>query len=360
MNKNKTIELIDEFLENYIKYHKSLGTYKTYKYSFVFWKKYSENILEQKKLNSFIENNYKELKINKTQIASLKSFLKWLNKVHPETECNASYLDLPKNSDEITKVKTYKTIDEDELNTILEVVINNSKPDTGLVFAFYAYFQYYSGLRVSELVENKIEDMVPRNKHSQYKIIGKGNKERIMFVKDFLVHVKFKEPYNNINKFSEMFHYIKKLKESGKYKNLWSVSYYKKLIINANKKCLKINECFPHFSSHNFRYSFAYRLAENNVPITAIKTFLGHSNINTTAIYIQQSESDLEFYYSLTSFNVIKNCNLEFYQNDINLLKKTLHKVIKMLQKYEKIDLPIILEETKKEIEKDKCITTEK
>jgi site-specific recombinase XerD len=44
-----------------------------------------------------------------------------------------------------------------------------------------------------------------------------------------------------------------------------------------------------HISPHTFRRSFATLLDENQVRLTTIQKLLGHSDINTTSAYIQNS-----------------------------------------------------------------------
>jgi site-specific recombinase XerD len=50
----------------------------------------------------------------------------------------------------------------------------------------------------------------------------------------------------------------------------------------------------PGMSAHNLRHTFAKRFIDAGGPITTLAHLLGHSNINTTMIYLRPGEEDLE------------------------------------------------------------------
>lgn len=83
------------------------------------------------------------------------------------------------------------------------------------------------------------------------------------------------------------FTFLKKLKKYSTKKNcaLWSFSkrsatrYINAIMIEA--KIYGLAAC-----SKGLRHSFAVTAIENNIPLNVIKNWLGHSNISTTAIYL--------------------------------------------------------------------------
>lgn len=143
---------------------------------------------------------------------------------------------------------------------------------------------YSSGLRVAELVSLNKSDITPGI--NTIKVIGKGQKERIVF-------------YSDISKFylekylSERTDDNEALFVSNKrpFKRLTTRGVQK--IFERIKKDLNITE---DFSPHILRHTFATRLA-SSADITTVQRLLGHSNINTTMIYAEISDEKISYEY---------------------------------------------------------------
>lgn len=58
--------------------------------------------------------------------------------------------------------------------------------------------------------------------------------------------------------------------------------------------CFKANIPPKVAHPHILRHTRAIELIRNGIPITAVKTLLGHSNLNTTAIYLQYSATEIK------------------------------------------------------------------
>lgn len=136
---------------------------------------------------------------------------------------------------------------------------------------------FCTGIRVSELI-GLDTDSIDVN-HGIIRILGKGNKERI-------VHIT-----------NEGVLYILK-----KYSILHKNSGQKELFINRSNKRLSeqsvraiinnyVSACNidMHITPHMFRHSFATLLLEEDVDIRYIQKMLGHSSITTTQIYTHVS-----------------------------------------------------------------------
>ncbi|MCT7609165.1 tyrosine-type recombinase/integrase, partial [Aliarcobacter butzleri] len=109
-------------------------------------------------------------------------------------------------------------------------------------------------------------------------IIGKGDKEREVFIKKSIIDFELNELKE------KMFRYIcetstgKLMDGSQVYRMIQSI--YNKLNIKA--------------SVHDLRHTFAKTLSYQNVDITVIKELLGHSSIQTTAIYTNPSRKRIK------------------------------------------------------------------
>ena len=178
------------------------------------------------------------------------------------------------------KLPNYLTIEEvDRLLSIPD--INTFK---GLRDKTMLEIMYSCGLRVSELISLKKKDINIKN--SFIRIIGKGNKERIIPIGEIALEY--------LNKYFELLSCIPKINNS-KYvfinKNGLPLTrqYFFKIIKYYSIKA-NINK---NISPHTLRHSFATHLLENGAPLIAVKNLLGHESINTTQIYTHVNERKL-------------------------------------------------------------------
>ena len=135
---------------------------------------------------------------------------------------------------------------------------------------------FYSGIRVNELINLKHSDF----QHHSIRILGKGNKERFVFLPIWLT-IKFEK--NNPDYFF--------LNSRGKTVK----AEYIRNMINLRTKRAKINKLI---TPHSFRRSFATLLNSKKCNLTTIQKLLGHSHITTTASYIHNDYDTLFADYS--------------------------------------------------------------
>jgi integrase/recombinase XerC len=139
---------------------------------------------------------------------------------------------------------------------------------------------YQTGMRVSELVHLKTSQIdFPR---SQIKVLGKGNKERVIPISDALVDTikKFTEEVGQA--FPDASKSLLLVNGNGKHpgaRQLYTVvKKYLSLITTADKK-----------SPHVLRHSFATHLTSNGAELNAVKELLGHSSLAATQVYTHNS-----------------------------------------------------------------------
>jgi integrase/recombinase XerC len=139
---------------------------------------------------------------------------------------------------------------------------------------------YQTGMRVSELVNLK-ESQIDFSR-SQLKVLGKGNKERIIpmseelkkIVQEYLVEKKEFSPDSN---FPYLLLNTKQQHPSAR--QLYTiVKKYLSLVTTADKK-----------SPHVLRHSFATHLTSNGAELNAVKELLGHSSLAATQVYTHNS-----------------------------------------------------------------------
>lgn len=175
-------------------------------------------------------------------------------------------------------------IEEKEINTLFKHV---EFPDTweGKTNRLLMQIFYQTGMRLSELINLK-ESQIDKS-NSNIKVLGKGNKERIIPVN--------KELLNNV------FSYLtdKKTKEVNinteyLFINAKGKKLYPKYVYNVVRKYLGDVTTNQRKSPHILRHSFATHLTNNGADINAVKELLGHSSLAATQIYTHNSIEKLK------------------------------------------------------------------
>ena len=149
-----------------------------------------------------------------------------------------------------------------------------------------------TGIRISELCHIHLKDINLSNKTLH--IIGKGKKERILFLGDQTTF-NLLETYINKTR-NESNDFLFPGKHSPKPLSEQSVRLILKRIVEQNNLSRTI-------TPHMFRHSFATMLLDSDVDIRYIQQILGHSSISITQIYTHVSHSKQK--EILSSFNPI-------------------------------------------------------
>jgi len=208
------------------------------------------------------DRKYRPSSIN-LALSSLKFFF---NEILQNRAFNA--VKAPKSEKKLPTVLT-----KDEIRRMLNIIQN---PKHKLLIEF----MYSSGLRVSECVSLKVDDLDLSEKIGKIKH-GKGNKERYIILSDNLIQ--------HLNE------YLKSKKDNTSY--IFSIKNHpitirqaQKVVKEAAKKAGIKKRVF----CHALRSSFATHLLEAGTDIRVIQELLGHSNLSTTQIYTKVSTQQLK------------------------------------------------------------------
>lgn len=140
---------------------------------------------------------------------------------------------------------------------------------------------YSAGLRVSELVHLKIQDL-ELEKNFGWVRSGKGKKDRLFIIarclKENLIDY---IALNNLDYYSWLF-----LGRKGR--NIHQASI--RAIVKKAAKDAKINK---NVHCHTLRHSFATHLIENNYDLMSVQNLLGHSSSKTTMVYVHVASPSL-------------------------------------------------------------------
>ncbi|KLL03011.1 MAG: tyrosine recombinase XerD [Mycoplasmataceae bacterium CE_OT135] len=171
--------------------------------------------------------------------------------------------------------KFFTTINQEELQKLKSVRFEKNQwlyQRNNLIVDFL----FYSGIRVSELVNIKHRDW----EGNSLRIHGKGNKVRYVFIPDFLIkHIKLGSP-------------------SYLFTNTQGQKIDAPQIRQIIRKRTQLTGISKWVSPHTFRRSFATLLDRKGARLTTIQKLLGHSNLETTVQYIHNDYNTLYQDYS--------------------------------------------------------------
>jgi len=214
-------------------------------------------------------------------ISVLRSFYKFLMLEEKISKNPMENIDLPKLSKKLPSVLTV-----DEVDKLLNIDLNDMYDyrNKAMLELLYA-----SGLRVSELINLKVEDVDLEN--DLVKTLGKGSKMRIIPFGNYALEALKKYIYEYRSDFikKEVSEYLflnnhgKKMTRQGFFKILKGI---------ALKQGIK-----KEISPHTIRHSFATHLLNGGADLRSIQEMLGHSNLATTQIYTNISREELKKNY---------------------------------------------------------------
>lgn len=239
----------------------------------------SKNIDDLNDVSKMILSNYfstlDALGLSTKSIArnysSIKSFFRYLSANDYITQNPALKFKGPK-----VKVHPPEVLSFSEIEKILEQP--NTKTLLGLRDKAMLEFAYATGVRVSELINLKINDLF--FEEEIVRIFGKGSKERfvpigshaIFWIEQYLVKVRPALAKKNLSG-----NYLFLNSRGGK---LSRMGFFK--ILRQYVQEAKIDK---NVHPHTIRHSFATHLLERGADIRVVQELLGHSKISTTQIY---------------------------------------------------------------------------
>ncbi len=272
------LELAIEDYINYCTIEKGLSdnTIKAYYYDLVEYKEYllTKNIND---ISDIKTNNIKEyimtisnnsVKTITHKLTAIKNLHKYLMLMNYLTKDVSLYIDHPKLNKTLPSVLTI-----DEIESLLDIPLI-----TAFDYRNKAMIElmYGSGLRVNELINLTINSLDFEN--SLIRIIGKGNKERIVPLSEYSIEaVKL-----YLEKRPSL---LKKTQTNYLFLNNHGKQITRQGFFKFIKQLLKTKGITKEVSPHTLRHSFATHLLKAGVDLRSIQELLGHSDITTTRIY---------------------------------------------------------------------------
>lgn len=216
-------------------------------------------------------------------LSAIKSFHKFLFLEKRAKHNPAIHLSSPKLD---KKLPTVLSVDE------VLTLLNSLKKDTPLHQRDQAMIEtmYATGLRVSELVNLKLQDLHLTNK--MISVYGKGEKERFVPINDYAT--KILREYI-IESRSQL---VKPSKDKGYvFVNHLGDGITRQSFFKLIKEQCQLVGITKDVSPHTLRHSFATHLLEAGVDLRLIQEMLGHEDISTTQIYTHLSKQKIKEIY---------------------------------------------------------------
>lgn len=163
--------------------------------------------------------------------------------------------------------KLPKYIDKVKVDELIETALDNRYRDALIIKTLFR-----TGLRVSELINIEKRDI------KQDALIvrdGKGNKDRAVTIDNDL-RMDLIQRADGLNKHDKLF------------------DMTRQNVFRIVKKYAKQVGDIEHITPHTLRHSYAVYCLKSGCRLTSVARWLGHSDINTTRIYLELTGSDLK------------------------------------------------------------------
>ena len=289
----------DNCLEDYLEYLKVQKNYSSYtvlnyKEDLLFFLDFCKKnnidyqsityIQAQKYLMYLYEEEKEKATTVSRKISSIRSFYHYLATRNVTDNSSFDLLKLPKKEKKLPRYLEY--------NELLELFeVPNINTSLGERNRLILELLYATGIRVGELVNIKLSDIHLGNKTIY--ILGKGNKERIVY-------------FNEVT-----YKYLKKYLENGREKLIKKPTDYLFLNNRGGKlttrgvqdvleKIIKKTAISKHLSPHMIRHSFATHLLNEGCDLLSVQQLLGHSSLSATSIYTHVTTDRLKEVYLKT------------------------------------------------------------
>ena len=275
-----------ELLENYINYLENVKNYSdhtctAYKNDLVQYLDYLKNTKKNLFDNEDFVDYLFSLELAKSTInrklTSVNNFLLWsskLDKYKGKTFRKSENLK--------TEKKLPNILTSNYINNLIDKLPTSTAKDVrnkAIIELLYS-----SGLRVSELVNLRINDV--KNDRS-LRVIGKGRKERILPMTD--------QAYNTISQWlkNDRAEFLKNNDNDFIFLGVRG----KQITDREVRRVVKlITGTFP----HNIRHTFATHVLDGGADLRVVQELLGHSDPGTTQIYTHISKKKLQEKYKRT------------------------------------------------------------
>ena len=224
------------------------------------------------------ENDNENRSINR-KISTLKSFYKYLLRNEIVASSPMSKIISPKN---VKRLPVF--VNEQNMQDMLEHNWSEDSDFKTQTDQLIVELLYQTGIRRAELLNIKCSDIDFYN--YSIKILGKGNKERILPL--------MKEMIEQLKTYILLRDEIVKNQHSFLFSIANGKPIYAKYVHKVVQDYLSLSTTISKKSPHVLRHTFATHLLNQGADLNAVKELLGHANLNATQIYTHNTIDKLK------------------------------------------------------------------
>lgn len=208
------------------------------------------------------------------KVAAIRSFYKYLtNKAKLLSENPMQDLDSPR-----MKKSLPRYLDLDGSIQLLDSVDGDFQERDRCILTLFLN----CGLRISELIGLNLSDV----RGDQLRVLGKGNKERILYLNDACIQ--------SIQDYLEVRDNQRAIDKNALFLSRRRTRISKAAVEKLVKKYLtKAGLDSTQYSPHKLRHTAATLMLQNGVDVRTLQEVLGHENLNTTQIYTHVDNENL-------------------------------------------------------------------
>jgi integrase/recombinase XerD len=204
-------------------------------------------------------------------ISGIRSFYKYLILEGVVKEDPTELFEMPRIGRKLPEVLSRMEIEQ--MISVIDLSDPLGERNKAIIETLYA-----CGLRVSELIDLKLNDLIPEEGYII--VTGKGNKQRIVPIAKVVI--------------DQIFRYKEQVRvhlpinhghENVLFLNRRGRKLTRVMIFHIIKQTAELAGIKKTISPHTFRHSFATHLVENGADLRAVQDMLGHAVITTTEIY---------------------------------------------------------------------------
>jgi len=223
------------------------------------------------------------------RLAAIRSFLKYCGE--EDLELMSIYLD-------VASIHSFKSSKNSRVEYLTQAQLKRlfTMPDVttrlGRRDRFFMIIAYETGARMQEMLDLKCGCIIRDGEFVRFKIFGKGSKTRyVPLMKPVARHLDaYLSEFHSLPEPEDFLFYTIHDSKHTQMKPGTVDHFLKKY----GKQAHNVDEGFPQgLHAHMLRHSVAMAMYKNGIPISYIKDFLGHTSLDTTAVYSYADEETI-------------------------------------------------------------------
>lgn len=266
-------------------YRQSLNAFRTY-----LQKTYSKgvdqitfNFVTEQVIRDFLSNiaDNNSIGTRNVRLSGLKAYLKYA--ATRDIELAPLQISVSAMKNKRVFPKKHNWLDKEEVMLILS---QPPKTRIGIRDRFIILFLFSTGTRLAEMRAVQLKDVIIDGKYPYVRIIGKGNKSRIIpipensFLENYKYYCRLYHPDNDPEGY--LFYPNAKGRQE-----MMSEDNVQRILKKYGDLARASNPKLPTIHPHLFRHSYGAQLYRLGVSLPEIAKLLGHEDISTTEIYAE-------------------------------------------------------------------------